>query len=118
MFGNSEITGDLNYFVNPLKYFAQVLIEDGIDDMEMIKGIQPFWTASGLINFLSSAERSGKLTRQDFATLVNAVFEEQPLIEALYHVFQNPRVLDFHHAEDCFNVMGAEFGLIVGGAVV
>ncbi|KAL3768373.1 hypothetical protein ACHAW5_005211 [Stephanodiscus triporus] len=103
LFHLSEITGDLNYFVNPLKYFAQVLIEDGIDDMDMIKGIQPFWTASGLINFLSSAEdlfRSDNLTRQEYATLINAVFEEQPLIEALYHVFQNPRVLDFHHAEN------------------
>ncbi|KAL3786295.1 hypothetical protein ACHAW5_001908 [Stephanodiscus triporus] len=104
LFHLSETTGDLNYFINPLKYFAQVLlIENGIDDMEMKKGIQPFWTASGLINFLSSAEDlflSDNLTRQEYATLVNAVFEERPLIEALYHVFENPRILDMKNAEN------------------
>ena len=103
MFGNSETTGDLNYFINPIKYFAQVLIENGIDDMEMKKGIQPFRTASGLINFLSSAEDlflCDILTRQEYATLVNAVFEEQPLIEALYHVFQNPRILNMKDGEN------------------
>jgi hypothetical protein len=103
VFGNSETTGDLNYFINPIKYFAQVLIENGIDDMEMKKGIQPFRTASGLINFLSSAEDlflCDILTRQEYATLVNAVFEEQPLIEALYHVFQNPRILDMKNGEN------------------
>ena len=106
MFGNSEITGDLNYFINGLKYFAQILIEDGIDDLEIEEGIQPFWTASGLINFITSAEdlfRSADLTRQQYATLVNAVFAGQSLIKALYHVFKNRRflfknVLDEHHA--------------------
>ncbi|KAL3773551.1 hypothetical protein ACHAW5_006449 [Stephanodiscus triporus] len=103
LFHLSETTGDLNYFINPLKYFAQVLIENGIDDMEMKKGIQPFRTASGLINFLSSAEDlflCDILTRQEYATLVNDVFEEQPLIEALYNVFQNPRILDMKNAEN------------------
>ena len=104
VFGNSEITGDLNYFIKALKFFAQVLTKDGIDELEMIKGNhQPFWTASGLINFLSSAEdlfRSDNLTRQEYATLIYAVFEEQKLIEALYHLFRNPRVLGFYHAEN------------------
>ncbi len=106
VFVNSETAGDLNYFINGLKYFAQILIEDGIEDMEIEEGIQPFWTASGLINFVTSAEDlfwSADLTRQDYATLVNAVFARQSLIKALYHVFKNRRflfknVLDEHHA--------------------
>ena len=112
VFGDSKTAGDLNYFISGLKYFAQVLIESDIDDLEIEEGIQPFWTASGLINFVTSAMdlfRSADLTRQQYATLVNAVFAGQSLIEALYHVFKNPRFLfkksrDANHAQSNFHL--------------
>ena len=109
---NSESTGDLKYFVNGLKYFADILIKDGDDAIKITQENQPLRTVPGLMNFVASAEDlfdSNDLTRQEHATLVIAIFAGHTVIEALQHLFQNRRfhfecTPDEFHAENSFHL--------------
>ena len=109
---NSESTGDLKYFVNGLKYFADILIKDGDDAIKITQENQPLRTIPGLMNFVESAEDlfdSKDLTRQEHATLVIAIFAGHTMIEALQHLFQNLRfhfecTPDEFHAENSFHL--------------
>jgi len=76
-----------------IKSFAELLI-DSEDDVIPVETPtkQSLRTIWGLIDFVTSAEDlflSGDLTREDYATLVNAIFAGQSLVQALYHLYQN-----------------------------
>ncbi len=109
---NSELTGDLKYFVNGLKCFADILIKDGDDAIKITQINQPLRSIPGLMNFVVSAHDlldSKDLTREEYATLVIAIFAGHTVIKALHHLFQNrlfrfKNTLNEFHAENSFHL--------------
>jgi hypothetical protein len=90
---NSDLTGDLVYFVNALKTFAEYLIMNGDHPIVFRRGIQELRTISGFINFITSAEdllKSGDLTREGYVNLVNYTFADRTLFATLHHLYQKP----------------------------
>jgi hypothetical protein len=75
------------HYVNGLKSFAELLIDHGDDVIVFKEGIQSLSSISGLINFASSAKKlfeSGDLPRQEYATLVNAIFTGHSEVQSVY----------------------------------